>query len=51
LGRDSLKYLFKYTNGTSKVYEVLSEREAGDIAWTEGDHLVSYERIDDDDSD
>lgn len=51
MGSDSLKYLFKYTNGTSKVYEVLSEREASDIAWSEGDHLVSYERTDDDDGD
>jgi len=47
MSKEKLRYIFYYTDGSIEEVEFDSEREAEDFAFLSGDHVSSFDRIDD----
>ena len=45
--KEKLKYMFWYIDASFSVEEFDSEREAEDYAFLSGDHVTSFDRIED----
>ncbi len=43
--REEIKFSFHYTDGSVVIRKFLSNEEAQNFAYSEGDHLVEFDRL------